>query len=203
MEKMEAMNVCLYCRISVEDRLHNGVSVAALRQLIEDARHKRFSGVLIFKLDRLTRSVRDLGTLIEFFKKHKVALVSLNESIDTTTSSGKLMLHILGAVSEWEVSTIRERTSWALRHRRDHLRVYGEVPYGFARTGKDLRPVAKELRIVRRIFHLRKKGKTLRAIAGLLNRDGIRTKKGRTWAGMTVKYMLDNSLYAPYLKGRR
>ena len=129
--------------------------------------------------------------------------MSLNESIDTTTSSGKLLVHILGSVSEWEVDVIRERTSWALHHRRDHLRVYGEVPYGFARTGKDLRPVARELRIVRRIFRLRKKGKTLRAIAALLNHAGIPTKKGRTWAAMTVKYMLDNSLYAPYLKGRR
>ncbi len=230
------MNVCLYCRISVEDKLHNGVSLdmqeerlrhfakaqqwrvvrvyrdnasgrslerPALHQLINDARHKRFMKVMIFKLDRLCRNVRDLGELLEFFQKHKVGLVSLHESLDTESAAGKLLIHIMGSVAEWEVDTIRERTSWALRHRRDHLKVYGEVPYGFTRTGNDLRPVARELAVVRRIVRLRKKGRTLREIAGQLNRDHIPTKKGRTWAAMTIKYVLDNDLYARYLKGRK
>lgn len=68
----------------------------ALQRLMEDAKARRFEAVLAFKLDRLTRSVRDLGTLLEFFDKRGVALVSLSESFDATTAAGRLMVNLLG-----------------------------------------------------------------------------------------------------------
>lgn len=179
----------------------------ALTRLRDDAKAKRFGGVAVVKLDRLTRSVRDLGTLIEEFGKGKIELVSLSESIDTSSAAGRFVLNLLGSVAQWEREAISERTTSALRFRRDAGNAYsGETPYGFVRadTGraKLLEPIERELQVIRRIYGLRKDGLTLRAIADALNKDRIRTKKGCTWAAEQVRYMLANDLYKPFLGDR-
>jgi site-specific DNA recombinase len=171
----------------------------ALTRLMEDARARKFEAVCIYKLDRLTRSVRDLGTLLEFFDKRDLGLVSLSESFDATTAAGRLMMNLLGSVSQWEREIIGERTSAALKYKRNHLKVYGEVPFGFKRIGDRLEPLERELGGVRRIYGLRRDGLTLRAIADTLNRDRIRTKKGKRWAAEQVRYILLNELYKPFL----
>lgn len=74
--------------------------------------------VIVAKLDRLTRSVRYLCRLLELLEKHNVALVSVAESLDTRSSAGRLVITIMGAVSQWERETIAERTRDALRHKR-------------------------------------------------------------------------------------
>jgi len=171
----------------------------ALMRLMADARTRKFEAVCAYKLDRLTRSVRDLGTLLEFFDKRDLALVSLSESFDATTAAGRLMVNLLGSVSQWEREIIGERTSAALKFKRNHLKVYGEVPFGFKRIGDRLEPLDRELVVVRRMYGLRRDGLTLRAIADTLNRDRIRTKKGKRWAAEQVRYLLGNELYETYV----
>ncbi len=183
----------------------NTLERPAFQRLMEATKAKRFDAVCVFKLDRLTRSVRDLGTLLEVFDKRNISLVSLSESFDASTAVGRLMLNVLGSVAQWEREAIGERTSTALRYRREHGKVYGEVPYGFQRAdkSKDLKPVERELAVVRRIYALRKDGLTLRAIADVLNKERIKTKKGRKWAPEQIRYMLANELYEPYLREPR
>jgi recombinase len=82
---------------------------------------------------------------------------------------------------------------------KNHLRVYGETPFGFKRIGDRLEPLERELAGVRRIYGLRRDGLTLRAIANTLNRDRIRTKKGKRWAAEQIRYVLGNELYRPYV----
>ncbi len=171
----------------------------ALAQLLEDAKAHRLDSLVILKLDRLTRSVRDLGNLIEFFEKQKVTWVSLTEAIDASSAAGRLMIHVLGSVAEWERGIIRERTSSALRFKKNHMQVYGHIPLGFARVGDSLAPEEKEMLTVRMIYHLRGQGLTLRAIAARLNKIHARTKKGGRWAPATVLTILNNKIYAPYL----
>ena len=75
---------------------------------------------VVFKLDRLGRSLRDLVDVVNLLRQHGVALCSLHESIDTTTPAGKLVFHIFAALAEFELSTVRERTRAGLqaaRHR--------------------------------------------------------------------------------------
>jgi site-specific DNA recombinase len=171
----------------------------ALTRLMSDAQARKFEAVCAYKLDRLTRSVRDLGTLLEFFDKRDLALVSLSESFDATTAAGRLMVNLLGSVSQWEREIIGERTSAALKYKRNHLTVYGEVPIGFKRIADRLEPLEPELATVRRIYGLRRDGLVLRRIADTLNRDRIRTKKGKRWAAEQVRYVLGNELYGPYV----
>ncbi len=171
----------------------------ALARLMGDAKARRFEALCIYKLDRMTRSVHDLGTLVEFFDRRNIALVSLSESLDASTAAGRLLMNVLGSVAQWEREAIGERTAVALRYRRNHLKVYGETPFGFKRIGDRLESVERELAVVRRMHGLRRDGLTLRAIAEALNRDHIRTKKGKRWAAEQVRYILNNALYLPYL----
>src|ERR1017187_10377729 len=91
--------------------------------------------VIIAKLDRLTRSVKDLAELLERFNKKGVSLVSVAESLDTGSAAGRLVLNIMTAVSQWEREAIGERTATAIQHKKAHHRVYNHVPYGFTREG--------------------------------------------------------------------
>lgn len=174
----------------------------ALKELLRAAKAREFEAVCVHKLDRLTRSMRDLGRLLGVFERHGIALVSLTESIDATSASGRLMINVLGSVAQWEREAIAERTALALRHKRDRMVPYGPTPYGFELRGERLVPAEKELAIVRRIYRLRRKGRSLAAIAEALNREKIPTKRRRRWAPATVHYVLRNELYQRFLKAK-
>ncbi len=81
----------------------------ALKQLVEDARLKKFDVVVFYKLDRLARSTKHLIQLIDFFGSKQIDVVSIRDPIDTTTPSGKLLFHIMAAIAEFERELIRER----------------------------------------------------------------------------------------------
>ena len=81
-----------------------------LQRLMESVRDGKVQGVIVAKLDRLTRSVEDLCRLLELFEKRKVALFSVAESLDTGSAAGRLVTTIMGAVSQWEREAIGERT---------------------------------------------------------------------------------------------
>ncbi len=82
----------------------------ALDRLVADAKRRRFDVVVCWRLDRLGRSLRHLITLIDELQAIGVAFVSLGEGIDATTPAGRLQLHVIGAIAEFERERIRERT---------------------------------------------------------------------------------------------
>jgi site-specific DNA recombinase len=138
---------------------------------------------VIAKLDRLTRSVKDLCTLLEVFEKRGVALISVAESLDTGSAAGRLVITIMGAVSQWEREAIGERTREALRHKRSKGQRVGNIAYGFrlADDGVQLEAEPGEQAVRSTIRDLRRSGQTLRGIAAALNRQGHRTRCGSEW----------------------
>ena len=90
----------------------------ALDQLLTDARRRRFDVVVCWRLDRLGRNLKHLITLLEELQVLGVAFVSLAEGIDATTPAGKLQMHILGAIAEFERERIRERVMAGLQRAR-------------------------------------------------------------------------------------
>jgi site-specific DNA recombinase len=172
----------------------------AMQKLLTHTKAKKFDALVILKLDRLTRSVADLGRLIETFERQKIALVSVTESLDSSTAGGRLVMNLLGSVSQWEREVIGERTRDALSYKRAHGLVYGPLPFGFAKSGNQLVPDEDEMRTVRRIFRLREHGRTLQAIADELNSNSVKTKTGKKWAAEQVRYLLANDLYSRFEK---
>ena len=152
--------------------------------------------VIIAKLDRLTRSVKDLAELLERFSKRGVSLVSVAESLDTGSASGRLVLNIMVSVAQWEREAIGERTATALQHKRAHRQVFNHTPYGYTRSGDALMPAADEQAVISRIRALRSAGETLEAIAGLLNTEEVPTKRaGGKWYGRTVLNVLNSDMH--------
>ena len=89
-----------------------------LQQALGLIRTGKAQALLVVKLDRLTRSVRDLDTLIqEHFTSGRCALLSVSEQIDTRSAAGRLVLNVLASVSQWEREAIGERTSAVLQHK--------------------------------------------------------------------------------------
>src|SRR5450755_109350 len=133
--------------------------------------------VIIAKLDRLTRSVKDLCTLLERFSRRGVALVSVAESLDTGSAAGRLVLNIMTAVSQWEREAIGERTRDAMSHKRSNGECVGNIQFGYrlGADGKHVEPNPAEQAILAEIRRLRQGGSTLRGIATALNHRGLRT----------------------------
>lgn len=151
----------------------------------------RADGLVVAKLDRLTRSVRDLGYLLDthFGERGGRQLVSVSESIDTRNAGGRLVLYVLTVVAQWERETIVERTRGALRDRKALGQRTGSVPYGFdldptGPTNEHGRPVRlvpnpAELATVGRIVAMADSGISPRKIAAALQAEGVPTKSRR------------------------
>lgn len=150
--------------------------------------------VLVTKLDRLTRSVRDLGELIEryFATDGAASLLSLSESVDTQTAGGRLVLNIMASISQWEREAIGERTKEVLAHKRAQGERVGSVPYGkrLAADGIALVDDPAELRAIRLARRLRAQGKGFRAIGRELDAKGHKPRGGVRWHHQTVANVL-------------
>src|ERR1700730_78452 len=118
--------------------------------------------VIVAKLDRLTRSVKDLCELLERFERRGVALVSVAESLDTGSAAGRLVLNIMAAVSQWEREAIGERTRDALSHKRSQGQRVGNIAFGFrlAGDGQHLEQDPAEQAALAEIRRLRGEGAT-------------------------------------------
>jgi DNA invertase Pin-like site-specific DNA recombinase len=148
-----------------------------LRRALAMLKAGQADGLLVAKLDRLTRSVRDLGTLVETsFKDH--ALLSVAEQVDTRTSSGRLVLNVLASVSQWEREAIGERTSNALRHKQSRGEYTGgDRPFGYRVEDGRLVEDEAEQATIRRARELRAAGLPLRKIADSLHSQGLTSRK--------------------------
>jgi DNA invertase Pin-like site-specific DNA recombinase len=185
--KIEAMAVVQGAEIA-EMIVDAGESAKSLDRpgmvrLLELIERRAVDVVIVAKLDRLTRSVKDLAELLEVLKKRGVSLVSVAESLDTGSAAGRLVLNIMTAVSQWEREAIGERTLDAMRHKKAKGERVGTVPYGFrlASDGVRLEENADELAVVRRIRSMTCSGLSTRKIAGRLNEEGFRNRSGAAW----------------------
>jgi site-specific DNA recombinase len=149
--------------------------------------------VIIAKLDRLTRGVKDLCTLLERLERRRVALISVAESLDTGSAAGRLVLNIMTAVSQWEREAIGERTRDALCHKRNRGERVGNIPYGSRLTddGQHLEADPVEQATLAEIRRLRDKGTSMRKIAATLNHQAFQTRRGTPWRLESVARILN------------
>jgi DNA invertase Pin-like site-specific DNA recombinase len=150
-----------------------------LQRAISEACKRR--GVLVvYSLSRLARSTRDAIEIADRLDRAGADLVSLTESIDTTSAAGRMIFRLLAVLAEFEADLTRERTRTALRHLRGQgRRVSGLIPYGsdLAADGSIV-PNAQEQAGLAVILMLREQGLSLREIAVELEQRGIKTKAG-------------------------
>jgi DNA invertase Pin-like site-specific DNA recombinase len=159
--------------------------------------------ILIFKLDRLTRSVRDLAELLLQFARHNVTIVSVCESLDTGTAAGRLTLNLLVSVSQWEREAIGERTAFVLEHKRAKGEVYGHPPFGFYRCGNKLLHNRQELWALEIALRMRDDGVSYRRIGEWLSENGFTPHQGgSSWGAKAVAQVLGSRMTCHWLSRR-
>jgi DNA invertase Pin-like site-specific DNA recombinase len=152
----------------------------------------RADALLVVKLDRLTRSVRDLGELVERYFATRYSLLSMSDAIDTRTAAGRLVLNILTSVAQWEREATGERTRDAMAHMKAKGEFTGgnSAPYGYAVENGKLVPVESEQEAIRVAKDLQNAGLSRREIAKILDQKGIRSRSGKVFAATQIGRML-------------
>jgi len=135
-----------------------------IQSLISDLEDDGVDVVVILKLDRLTRSVRDLGALIDDLFKGR-SLATVQEGLDTSTASGEFVINMLGSVAQWERKAIGERTSTVLRYKQERGEWCGRVPYGFKIVDKVLVEDPVQIANIQRMKKAHRRGQSVRKIA--------------------------------------
>ena len=177
----------------IEDAGHSAKSLdrPGMTNLLRLIRGRKVSVVIVAKLDRITRSVRDLGELIELFQRSGVEFASVADHIDTSTASGRLVLNVMGSVSQWEREAIGERTAEALAVMRSNgRRISRHAPYGYRFNGQGWVEDEQEQRAIRLMRQLRSNGLSLRRIAQELLTHGFTNRRGGQLSPQTVANVL-------------
>jgi DNA invertase Pin-like site-specific DNA recombinase len=162
----------------------------AYQQLLQRIIDPDISGVIVYRLDRLTRSFGELGVMLETFKKHDASIFSVMENVDASTAIGRFVLGLLGLIANLEVDVLGELVATGMEEaKRQGLHV-GSTPLGYQRGEQkgELVIDEKESEIVERIYHLRTAEQmSFRRIAEVLNEEGHPTKRGGRWGSETVR----------------
>jgi site-specific DNA recombinase len=155
-------------------------------------------GLVVFKLDRLTRSLGDWSALIDryFGRTGGPSLMSVSESIDTRSAAGRMVLNMLMTVAQWERETIVERTRSAMAYKRSKgERISRRIPFGsdLAEDGKTLVDNPTERAVLLSIREWQGQGWGTRKIATELNTRGVPTKLGGAWSHSSVRAIVNRA----------
>jgi len=162
----------------------------ALQALLELVRDKQVDVIVIYKIDRLTRSLMDFANLAELFDKESVSFVSVTQQFNTTTSMGRLMLNVLLSFAQFEREITGERIRDKIAaSKKKGIWMGGAVPVGYSVKDRQLVINKEEARTVRALFQLYLKHGTVRKVWAEAGRLGLKTKvrtkaDGRVVGGM-------------------
>ncbi|MBX6322411.1 MAG: recombinase family protein, partial [Rhodospirillaceae bacterium] len=152
----------------------------ALKRLLADIEAGRVDVVVVYKIDRLSRSLMDFARLVEVFDRHSVTFVSVTQSFNTTTSMGRLTLNVLLSFAQFEREVIGERIRDKFAaSRKKGLWMGGHPPLGYDVRDRKLVVNEAEAARVRMIFERFTKVGSATVLAGALAAEGVLTKRGR------------------------
>ncbi|MCX5726869.1 MAG: recombinase family protein, partial [Candidatus Saganbacteria bacterium] len=171
----------------------------ALQELMADAKAKKFELVLVYKIDRFSRNLKDLLNLVDELSDCGVGFRSATEPFDTTTSGGKLMFQQLGSFAEFERNRIAERVFPGMVKGVQQGNWQGAryAPYGYryAKARKLLEVDEQEAKVVKLIYTMRLCDKSIFAITEYLTRKGYRNRKGNIFSTKLIGDILKNRIY--------
>lgn len=185
----------------------------ALKRLLEDVQAKKVNVIVVYKVDRLTRSLADFAKIVEALDARGVSFVSVTQQFNTTTSMGRLTLNILLSFAQFEREVTGERIRDKIAaSKKKGMWMGGPVPLGYNLEARKLIPHPTEKELVSNIFALYLKLGCVRKLQAQLNRENIRTKMWVTKAGIRLGgnpfarghlyHLLRNHLYIGEIRHR-
>ena len=174
----------------------------ALQEMIRDVKAGKLDKVVVYKLDRLSRSQLDTLYLIEkVFLSHGCDFVSMNENFDTSTPFGRAMIGILAVFAQLEREQIKERMMMGKEARAKEGKFHGShSPFGYDYTDGELVQNEYETVQIRKIFELAQSGLSPYSIANYMNEHGYIRRDGYEWKDNNVRRSLLNKTYIGYIK---
>ncbi|HDA2515526.1 TPA: recombinase family protein [Staphylococcus aureus] len=166
----------------------------ALQEMLNEI--DNFDLILVYKLDRLTRSVKDLLEILELFENKNVSFRSATEVYDTTSAMGRLFVTLVGAMAEWERTTIQERTAMGRRASARKGLAKTVPPFYYDRVNDKFVPNEYK-KVLRFAVEEAKKGTSLREITMKLNNSKYKAPLGKNWHRSVIR----NALISPVARG--
>ena len=171
------------------DGAFSGASLVrpALQELLDAVRARKVDIIVVYKVDRLTRSLADFAKLVELFDEHEVSFVSVTQSFNTTSSMGRLTLNVLLSFAQFEREVIGERVRDKISaSKRRGIWVGGPIPLGYRSVDKKLEIVPEDAALVRKIFGDYLRLGSIGELAASLEREGIKPRPRFLANGRTI-----------------
>lgn len=165
----------------------------AFKEMLEDMKSGKINYIVAYKLDRVTRSVRDLEEIITQLEKYNTYLVCDRDDVNTSTANGRFFVRMLTVLSQLEIEIVSERTKFGLNGAIKAGHIPGPCPLGYKRDkDKVLRVDNGTKDIVLGIFKLYLEGKSVWQIANILTTDKVLNKK---WNDSSIASIINNRIY--------
>lgn len=195
-----------YCKVNDYEMLppyiDNGISGAemknrpGLQQMLKDLKDNKLDKIVVWKLTRLGRSMKDILQIVEECEKNNVSFYSVSEHLGIDTDMNKLMLNIMGSLGEYERTILKDNIRIGASNKANEGKsVGGQTPYGYDRIDGHLIVNQHESRVVKDIYQMYSQGMSFTAIANALNDRHEITKLGKPHSKDSVSYILKNQVY--------
>lgn len=164
------------------------------KEMIQDMKDGKINKIIVYKLDRLTRSIQDLENICKMLEEYNCDLESMAEEINTGNANGKFFIRMLTILAQLEIERTSERTKFGLIGAAKKGHISGQPALGYTKKDKSKKLVIDDLEsdVVKRIFSMYLEGSSVCHICEIFNEENVLNKH---WATTTVDKILSNKIY--------
>ena len=189
-KELEVYKVYKDAGISAKDMEHR----PQFQEMLKDMKEGKLNYIVAYKLDRITRSVRDLEELISVLEQYNCFLLCDRDDVNTSTANGRFFVRMLTVLSQLEIEIVSERTKFGLNGAIKSGHIPGQRPFGY-KSAEDKRMIIDNATrpYVEKIFDMYLEGKSFQQIANYFKENDIYPKKN--WKDTTIQKIIDNKIY--------
>ena len=189
-KELEVYKVYKDAGISAKDMEHR----PQFQEMLKDMKEGKLNYIVAYKLDRITRSVRDLEELISVLEQYNCFLLCDRDDVNTSTANGRFFVRMLTVLSQLEIEIVSERTKFGLNGAIKSGHIPGQRPFGY-KSAEDKRMVIDNATrpYIEKIFDMYLEGKSFQQIANYFKENNIYPKKN--WKDTTIQKIIDNKIY--------